>query len=66
MKQRFMRTGSLILLIIFAFSDCVLGEELIPIGTLSPDDSFIVKLGTFLFITAVLLFLLQWRRNKKQ
>lgn len=64
MKQKKTVTGILAFVTILIFDGSVFGQEVSAIGT-APDDSFIVKLGTFLFITAVLMFLLQWRRNKK-
>jgi|GEM_PF-3481932 len=65
MIQKKMLSVILVLVTIFIFCGSVFGESVSAIGT-APGDSFIVKLGTFLFITAILMFLLQWRRNKRK
>ncbi|MBK5243788.1 MAG: hypothetical protein JJE18_01960 [Eubacteriaceae bacterium] len=66
MKRKYRLTGILVLATILIFCGSLFGKVLAAVGTEAPDDSFIGKLGTFLFITAVLMFLLQWRRNKRK
>jgi len=65
MKEKQTLTGFLVFVTILIFSDAVFGEEVGALGIV-PEDSFMVKLGTFLFILAVLMFLLQWRHKKRK
>ncbi|MGV8905850.1 MAG: hypothetical protein ACOH15_04550 [Acetobacterium sp.] len=65
MKIKQTLTVILVFVTILIFSDSVFGKEVGALGIV-PEDSFIIKLGTFLFITAVLMFLLQWRHKKRK
>ncbi|HEY5556403.1 hypothetical protein [Acetobacterium sp.] len=66
MKQKVTLISIFVLSILFNFCGSVFGEEASSIVTEAHEDSFIAKLGTFLFITAVLIFLLQWRQRKRK
>ena len=65
MKQKIALISILVLSTLLIFCGSVFGEGGGSLG-LVPEDSFIAKLGTFLFITALLVFLLQWRQRKRK
>ena len=65
MRRKYTLTGILVLLLILISEGSVLGEGVTASGTEGTESSFIVKLGTFLLISAVLIFLLQWRQKKR-